>query len=271
MSKNTIDNIILNKIENLKKYLNNQKKFAIAFSGGVDSSFLSKIASISDCEFIAITIKSPFIKDEEIKESIEFAKSLNINHHIIEVDIMSNDEIISNKRNRCYTCKKEIFNHIINFAKKNNIETIMDGSNFDDLKDYRPGMKALDELNIKSPLKELEFTKAEIRKGLKHFNLKEYKKPSAACLASRIPYDEIINLKKLNIIQKSERFISNLGFDIVRVRLYDSNLARIEIGKDEFEKILDKTILNKINEALKELGIKHITLDLSGYSMGSLN
>lgn len=265
------NNIVLNKIDNLKKYLNNHKKFAVAFSGGVDSSFLSKIASISNSDFIAITIKSPFIKAQELDESIEFCKELNINHHIIDVDILSNDEIISNKKDRCYTCKKAIFNHIIDFAKKNNIETIMDGSNFDDLKDYRPGMKALAELNIKSPLKELKFTKNEIREGLKYFNLKEYKKPSAACLASRIPYDETITLEKLKIIEESEKIICTLGFDIVRVRLHDSNLARIEIGHDEFDKILDKKILNKIQTELKKLNIKHITLDLAGYKMGSLN
>ncbi|WXR62397.1 ATP-dependent sacrificial sulfur transferase LarE [Peptostreptococcaceae bacterium AGR-M142] len=265
------NNTLLNKIDNLKKYLNNHKKFAVAFSGGVDSSFLSKIASISNNDFIAITIKSPFIKVQELDESIEFCKKLNINHHIIDVDILSNDEIISNKKDRCYTCKKAIFNHIIDFAKKNNIETIMDGSNFDDLKDYRPGMKALVELNIKSPLKELKFTKNEIREGLKYFNLKEYKKPSAACLASRIPYDETITLEKLRIIEESEKLICNLGFDVVRVRLHDSNLARIEIGEDEFDKILDKKILNKIQTKLKKLNIKHITLDLAGYKMGSLN
>ncbi|MCT4585932.1 MAG: ATP-dependent sacrificial sulfur transferase LarE [Peptostreptococcaceae bacterium] len=265
------NNILLKKIENLKKYLNNHKKFVIAFSGGVDSSFLSKIASVSNCKFIAITIKSPFIKAQELEESIEFCKELNIKHHIIDVDIMSNNEILSNKKDRCYTCKKEIFNHIINFCKKNNIDIIMDGSNFDDLKDYRPGMKALDELNIKSPLKELEFTKNEIRSGLKYFNLKEYKKPSAACLASRIPYDEIITLDKLKIIEESEKLISNLGFKVVRVRLHDSNLARIEIGYNEFDKILDKEILNKIQSDLKKLDIKHITLDLAGYKMGSLN
>lgn len=262
---------LMDKLDRLKERLGEYESMAIAFSGGVDSTFLLNIASSSVENIVAITIKSDLCTEDEFKESVEYAKKLGVKHVILEVDETKIDGFRENPSDRCYICKKEIFTNVIRVAKENGIERVCDGSNYDDISDYRPGMKALEELGIESPLKDMEFTKDEIRILSKLLKIPTWNKPSAACLASRIPYGEEINKEKLKMVELGEKYLKELGFRIVRVRLHKDMLARIEIGADEMEKILDQKVMESVNNEFKRIGFKYVTLDFKGYRVGSLN
>ncbi|WP_027623628.1 ATP-dependent sacrificial sulfur transferase LarE [Clostridium lundense] len=253
----------------LINYIKDLGKVAIAFSGGVDSTFLLKVAKEAiDNGVIAITIKSPYIPEKEIKDVKDIINELNVTHYFLEFPIV--EEIRYNPKDRCYRCKKNLFKEIINLAKINGIEYVLDGSNFDDTKDYRPGMKALEELNIKSPLKELNITKAEIRMFSRKLNLPTWNKPSYACLLSRLPYDTEIDLKELVKIEKSEEYLYSIGFKEARVRSYN-NMARIEVNKKDISKFLNGDLVQDIVNNLKKYGYQYVALDLEGYRMGSMN
>ena len=259
----------LKKFSNLKDYLFSLKKVAIAFSSGVDSTFLLKTAhDVLKENAIAITINSPFFKDVEKKDTTIFCQKQNIKHIISNVNILSNLEIKANPINRCYLCKKEIFTKIIEIAKDNCITNVCEGSNIDDLQDYRPGLKAINELNIISPLKKCNLTKNEIRFLSKKIKLETWNKPSFACLASRFVYNEELSKEKLLAVSKSEQFIALCGFTQFRVRVH-SNLARIEILPSEFSRM--KKYYKKISEQLHLFGFTYVTVDLDGYKTGSMN
>jgi len=259
------------KLNNLKDYIASLKSVAVAFSSGVDSTFLLKTCSmVLNQNCTAITVKSPFFPKKELEEAIDFCKKEKIKHIILDIDILKNNDVIINPTNRCYLCKKEIFKNIKKVAYENNINYILEGSNLDDDSDYRPGMKAIRELNILSPLKHADLNKAEIRLLSKKMDLKTYKKPSFACLASRIPYGEKITLNKLNMVEKGEKILSDLGFSQYRVRVHN-NLARIEILPDEFKKIIKEDKKNTIVTEFKKLGFSYVSMDLAGYRTGSLN
>lgn len=260
------------KLEKLKKYLKNLKNVAIAFSGGVDSSFLLKVAKdVLGDNVLAITLASPLFPKEEITEAQRFAQSLNVRHILIEdFTILNNEDFLKNIPERCYICKKYNFQKILEIAKENNVKYVLDGSNADDINDYRPGKQALKELNILSPLLELGFTKNEIRELSKKLLLPTYDKPSLACLATRIPYGEKIDLEKLKRIEEGEKFIRKLGFSQVRLRDH-GDIARIEIETENFTLILEEKRKQEIINKLKELGYKFITIDLEGYKTGSMN
>ena len=258
-----------NKLENLKAYLKKLKKVAIAFSSGVDSTFLLKVAHDELKEnVIALSIKADSFPEREINQAVEFCKNENIKHIVVEFDELKIEGFKSNPPNRCYLCKKALFQKMKEIAKQNNIEYILEGSNLDDESDYRPGMQAVFELGIKSPLKELRFSKNEIRILSRKLGLKTADKPSYACLASRFTYGEEITKEKLHMVDSAEQFLLDLGFYQVRVRLHD-NIARIEVIPDEFEKILKNK--KQITDKLKLFGFKYITLDLTGYRSGSMN
>jgi len=258
-----------NKIQQLKEYLKSLGKVVIAYSSGVDSTFLLDVAhsALSD-NIIAFTSNSCFFPERELFEAKEFCKSKNIKHIIYEFNPLEIDEIKNNPKNRCYYCKYALFNKILNFAKQNNIKHVLEGSNMDDLSDYRPGANAIKELNILSPLQMFKFTKEEIRLLSKELNLKSATKPSFACLASRFCYGDIITKEKLKMVEKSEDFLLNSGFKQFRVRIHD-NLARIEVLKDDFSLALSKK--DEIVQKLKEFGFKYVALDLEGYRTGSMN
>lgn len=258
------------KYKNLINHLKQLNKVVIAFSGGVDSTFLAKAAkeALGD-NAIAVTVISPYIPKWEVEEARLIAKSIGIRHEFLEIPIII-DEIKFNPLNRCYLCKKAIFTKIKELAKHYGFEYVIDGSNADDTKDYRPGLKALNELNIKSPLLENQITKLEIRGFSKELNLPTWDKPSYACLLSRIPYDEEISIKDLDKIEKSEKYLIDLGFRAIRVRCH-GELARIEVPKEHIPKIVELELAGRISKSLKEFGFKYVTLDMDGYRVGSLN
>ena len=242
---------------------------AIAFSGGVDSSFLVKTAfDVLGENSVAITAASSTYPQRELKEAKNFAKSIGIKHLIINSEETEIKNFSKNPINRCYYCKKELFLKIRDIAKENNLNFILDGSNADDISDYRPGKQALKELGIKSPLKEVGITKSEIRELSNKMKLDTWDKSAFACLASRFPYGEKITKTKLKKVEKAESFLHSLGIKQFRVR-YIGDTARIEVLKNDFDKIIKNS--DNIIKYFKKLGFTYITLDLHGYRSGSLN
>lgn len=262
---------INDKLDALKTRLRELGSVAVAYSGGVDSNFLLKVATetLRD-NAIAITVHAMMHSSREIEEACTYAKEFGIRHIVLNVDKFEVDEFIKNTPQRCYHCKKAVFTNIKKVAKENNIKYVVDGTNLDDLGDYRPGLKALSELEIVSPLKDVGLTKSDIRALSKEMNLKTFKKPAFACLATRIPYGTEITNHRLRMIEKSEEYLVDLGFSQFRVRVHD-NIARIEVEKDEINKFFNDDILERTNNKLKEIGFKFVTLDIGGYKMGSMN
>ena len=243
----------------------------IAYSGGVDSTFLLKIAreELGD-KVTAVTVKSEIHHLSEITIAKKMGQKFKVKHLFIDIDILSNKEFVNNPEERCYICKKEIFSRISEIAKELNLNFVADGSNYDDLRDYRPGMKAVRELKIRSPLKEALLGKDDIRLLSKEMDLPTWNKPSNSCLATRIPYGDEITQEKLKKIEQAESFIRNLGIEQVRVRYYNK-LAKIEVGEKELLLLIEKDLKEKIIVKLKKLGFIYITLDLQGYRTGSMN
>lgn len=261
----------IEKLEKLKNNLKELNNLTIAFSGGVDSTFLLKVAKdILNENVLAITINASMHTKKEIKEATDYANEINVKHNVLNINNINIKEFIDNVPERCYFCKKEIFTQIMKISNENNIVNIADGSNVDDLSDFRPGMKALKELGIISPLKDVGLTKQEIRDLSKILDIPTWNKPSFACLASRIPYNHKITLQKLNMIEKSEKFIFELGFKQFRVR-HHGEIARIELQQNEILRFIESGSSNKACEYLKSLGFNYVTIDLLGYRTGSMN
>ncbi|WP_432663563.1 ATP-dependent sacrificial sulfur transferase LarE [Wukongibacter baidiensis] len=257
------------KYSNLIDYLKTLDKVVLAFSGGVDSTFLLKAAKEALGENIkAVTILSPYIPKWEVEEAKELVKELNVEYEIVEVPII--DEIKSNPEDRCYLCKKAVFSMIQDIAKKEGYNYVIDGTNFDDLGDYRPGLKALGELDVKSPLLECELTKAEIRSLSKELGLNTWDKPPYACLLTRIPYGNELKVEDFEKIEEAEKYMMSIGFRAVRVRCH-GDLARIEVNKEDRVKLFEEKILDEISCKLKEFGFSYVTMDLEGYRVGSFN
>ncbi len=258
-----------NKLNKLKDYLKNAKKVVVAFSSGVDSTFLLKVAhDVLKDNVIAVTAKSSSFPARELEEAVDFCRKNNIKHIIIKSDELNIEGFRDNPPNRCYLCKKELFKKFLEIAQNNNIENVIEGSNLDDDGDYRPGFQAIKELGIKSPLREIGFTKSEIRELSKEFGLSTFDKPSFACLASRFAYGETITEEKLSMVDRAEQFLFDLKFKQFRVRIH-GNIARIEVLPNEFEKLLNHR--EKITDYFKEIGFAYVAMDLTGYRTGSMN
>ncbi len=261
---------LIEKYEGLKEYLRGLGNVGIAFSGGVDSTLLLKAAvDALGNNAVAITLKSPIHLQWEIGEAIALTKEIGAKHVILQVKEII-PEIKYNPTDRCYLCKSAVFEKIINYGKDHSIQHIADGSNLDDTMDYRPGMRALKERKVRSPLLELGFTKNEIRALSAELKLPTWDKPAYACILSRIQYGQEVTEKNLRMIESGELYMIRRGFRTVRVRLHDQ-LARIEVDPHELKQLLDIDLIRQIREAFKEIGFQYITLDLEGYRMGSQN
>ena len=259
------------KKENLVELFKIYEKVIIAFSGGVDSTFMLRTAkeTLGD-KVVAVTLDAPVFPSDETEFARMFCIDNNIEHYVIHVDLLNHEEFTENHENRCYTCKKLLFNDVLALADELGIINVCEGSIADDDDDYRPGKQAIKELGVLSPMKEVGLTKNEIRKLSRQINLPTWDKPSMACLASRIPYGDPIDISKLKVIEESEKILKSKGFTQIRVR-HHGNIARIEVSKDEFYKFADPQFAYEIEKKLKNLGFTYVTLDLGGYETGKLN
>ncbi|MCD4669991.1 MAG: ATP-dependent sacrificial sulfur transferase LarE [Actinomycetia bacterium] len=259
------------KINRLKEILRELGSFAIAFSGGVDSTFLLAVASkLSGIDIMAITASSPMSAYREIKEARETTVRLKVKHTIIKMDLLESPSLKANPPERCYICKKILFTKFLNLAEKQGLRYLTDGTNHDDLKAYRPGLRALKELGARSPLAEAGFTKEDIRRYSKIMGLPAWDAPPLACLATRIPYNEEITAAKLKMIDRAEEFIRSLGFRQVRVR-YHYPIARIELDPADISRLIELPMRKKTVKRLKAIGFGHIAIDMEGYRTGSMD
>ena len=258
------------KYEHLKSILRSYGSVAVAFSGGVDSTFLLKAAhdALGD-QAVAITARSESFPERERKESSDFCVSNGIRQIFFDSEELKIEGFSQNPANRCYLCKKELFSKLLAIAHENGIATVAEGSNMDDNGDYRPGLQAIAELHIKSPLREAELFKQEIRDLSRELGLKTWDKPSFACLASRFVYGETITPQKLDMVDKAEEYLLRLGFKQVRVRIHGENLARIEVLPEALPKLIQDR--EDIVSTFRELGFLYVSADLAGYRTGSMN
>ncbi len=256
-------------IDILQKKLQALQPYAIAYSGGNDSTFLAAISKHFSIDFCLIHCISEFTIPGDTQRGRTFAREHDIPYHEINISVLGTAEIVTNNKDRCYYCKKIVFKKIQEYASQSGFKNVVDAGNVSDTSDYRPGKKALVESGIHSPLLEAGFTKEDIILGLQRFNI-PYSKASNSCLATRIPYGTGITQDVLDTIRRAEEFIIQLGFDGVRVR-YHYPVARIEVMMPDMQRIIDLDVRNKIVAFCKQLGFLYVTMDLEGFTSGNLN
>lgn len=259
------------KMEALEKYLEGLGSLAVGFSGGVDSSFLLAAAhNVLGDRVIAVTAADASVPDREISEAADFCKEYGIRHIVCRVDPLKDEGYRNNGPDRCYFCKRGIFSEIRKIADENGIEYLAEGSNMDDNGDYRPGLRAVAELSVKSPLREAGLYKADIRLISRAMGLPTWSKPAYACLASRFVYGEEITEEKLHMIDRAEQLLIELGFFEERVRMH-GNIARIEVPPADISRLASEDIRVRVHDEFRKLGFLYVTLDLKGYRTGSMN
>jgi uncharacterized protein len=260
------------KLARLKSILAEMGNVVVAFSGGVDSSFLLKVAvdTLGIGKVKAILAVSPTYPSREYEKAMATASAIGINVEIIHTKEVDDPKFVNNPVDRCYFCKHELFTKVAEYIDSGQYHNMVDGSNMDDLKDHRPGKKALKEKNVRSPLQEAGMTKNDIRYFSQEMGLPTWNRDALACLSSRFPYGENIDLKKLQMVDAAENFLSDLGFRQIRAR-HEKNTLRIEILPSQIKMIAEDPIRLSIVAKMKELGYHYVSIDLEGYRQGSLN
>jgi uncharacterized protein len=262
--------MINSKLKKLIGILKDMQSAVLAYSGGVDSTFLLKALQISGIKALAVTAVSEKTPRNDLLTAKRVTAELVIEHRIIETDELLMEEFVNNTPERCFFCKDELFKKISDIAESEGYMFLLDGSNVDDTQDYRPGMRAATNYNVRSPLIESGLSKQEIRELSRQLGLPTWDKPSSPCLSSRFPYGQRIMKEALQRVEKAEEFLMGIGFSEVRVRDHDS-VARIEVGEKEIDLVLIPENRRLISEKLRSLGYRFVSLDLEGYRMGSLN
>ncbi len=260
------------KRDRLLELLRSYGSCAVAFSGGLDSAVLAKAAQLAlGDNAVAITGRSASLAAGDLNQAEQLAQQIGIRHEIIETGELSIPAYQENKADRCYHCKTELFVQVEKIAAQTNMAVVVDGSNHDDLSDYRPGTNAARERKIRSPLAECGFTKAEIRELAHDWELPTWDKPASPCLSSRIAYGERVTPERLAMIEQAERFLHERGFLPLRVRYHKGDVARIEVAVEQLPKFTDPAFRREVVDFLKSIGFKYISLDLEGFRSGSLN
>ncbi len=260
---------IAQKLERMRALVRSYGSAIVAFSGGVDSSVVLAIAKqeLTDRTF-AVTAHSPVYAQRELEAAQQLAQQLGVPHEIIFTRELDDPRYVNNPPHRCFHCKQELFGKLIALAQSRGFAVVLDGTNASDMADFRPGMRALRDYNVKSPLLEVGLTKPEIREIARALGLPTAEKPAMACLASRMPYGSTITIEKLKQVEQAEEFLFTLGLSQVRVRTYDGT-ARIEVPPEEMARVFEHR--EAVIAHLKKLGFKYVTLDLQGYRSGSMN
>ena len=243
----------------------------VAYSGGVDSAFLAAAANDTlGKRSLAVTANSPSLAPSELREAEELAQRLGLNHRVIHTQEVEREDYQANNPNRCFFCKDELYTHLSRFAPEEGYDWIANGTNVDDLGDFRPGLNAAKQYGVRSPLVEAELTKAEIRELSRGMGLPTWDKPAQACLSSRIPYGTVVTVEALTRIAQAEEFLHGLGIRQLRVRHHD-NVARIEVEAADLAKLVDESVRQQVVDRFREIGYSYVTLDLQGFRSGSMN
>lgn len=261
----------LEKEQHLIRLLSGMKRVVVGFSGGVDSSYLAYMANrVLGHDALCVTAISPSYPSFQKKETEEFVSQFGLNHCVVQSNELDKPEYRENAPNRCYFCKSELFSKLWELAKEQGHYAVLDGTNYDDLEDFRPGRQAASEFSVRSPLLEARMTKLDIRELSRKAGLPTWEKPALPCLSSRFPYGTSISAERLSVVDQGETILREFGFRIFRVR-YHGELVRLEFGPTDLERAMNLTMAEILVKRFKALGFKYITIDLEGFRSGSLN
>ncbi len=271
MKMSDVPSDVLEKYDALKEYIRGLGTLAVGFSGGVDSTFLLAVAhDVLGDKAVAVTTEDAAFPQRELSEAKDFCSARGIRHITCVVDPMTEDAFRFNKADRCYYCKRLVFSEIGRVASENGIEFTAEGSNMDDLGDYRPGLAAAEELGVKCPLREAKLYKEEIRQLSRAMDLPTWSKPAYACLATRFACGEELTVERLQMVEKAEQVLIDLGFPEERVRVH-GDIARIEVPPCDIDRLASEEIRTVVYDKLLDLGFSFVSLDLGGYRMGNMN